>query len=119
MQGAGAFLAGVYTVAFNFTPSRRGIFTPHWKLTVSAASARGIANSKISNTPFTIFMSVPRPKETVRVRDPPPSILLLQHPTAHSRAVPGPLQSATSPARSGFHSHPDPRTRKSLRPGRQ
>src|SRR3569833_327998 len=100
MHGAGAFLAGVYTVAFNFTPSRMGIFTPHWKLTFSAASPRDVSNRdtthrKTSKTPFTKFMSAPRPKEIARVRDRPPSILLLQHPTARPRGVPGPLRSVT------------------------
>src|SRR5882724_11566621 len=38
MQGAGVFcFAGVYTVAFNFTPSRSGILTAHWKLTLATS----------------------------------------------------------------------------------
>jgi hypothetical protein len=56
MQGAGSFLAGVYTVAFNFTPSRMGIFTPHWKLGVSAADARDVAHTATSKTRVTIFI---------------------------------------------------------------
>ncbi len=41
MHGAGAFLAGVYTVAFNFTPSRIGILTPHWKLDIRRGRDQG------------------------------------------------------------------------------
>ena len=45
-QGAGAFCSrGVYTVAFNFTPSRSGIFTPHWNLTCAGSGGGGGASA--------------------------------------------------------------------------
>src|ERR1044072_8563042 len=49
-RGAGSFWSrGVYTVAFNFTPSRSGIFTPHWNLTCAGSGGGGGASAKASH----------------------------------------------------------------------
>jgi hypothetical protein len=50
MQGAGDLcFAGVYTVAFNFTPSRMGILTAHWKLTAATSGPDGAGSATDTN----------------------------------------------------------------------
>src|SRR5678815_5724256 len=50
-HGAGSFCSrGVYTVAFNSTPSRSGIFTPHWNLTLAGSGGGTGASASAADT---------------------------------------------------------------------